>query len=263
MVKNAPDPNSPITEQELNEYAEKYTHFSLEMNVAKQLSQLGFKTFHSGTYEDPVTKKRREFDIRAIKLKNECYLHLSVECKNISASSPILVQSVQRNETEAFHDILEIKGTDSINILTMRGKDSFYSSKPDSWVSKSVDQIARKGINISGNDEKTFEKISQAIHSSAEVICDATPGEDILGRRYLFLPILVIPDETLWEIIYDIDGTILSKVKKIKSASHFLHSSWINKFSGTQYTFSHLEIVTFSEISNFLKKIKSSHFGFK
>lgn len=77
-----------INVQDVNEYLEKYSDFSFEIKVLKKLVSLGFQCEHSGTYEDPTTKKTREFDIRAWKIdqlgkKTTFRFCLAVECKNL------------------------------------------------------------------------------------------------------------------------------------------------------------------------------------
>jgi hypothetical protein len=52
--------------------------------VLKELTDLRLMCQHGETYEDPITKKSREFDIRALMYGAESvYIHLSLECKNI------------------------------------------------------------------------------------------------------------------------------------------------------------------------------------
>ena len=58
---------APVTLKDLNEYlSESTSDFSFELEVLKELRSHHLKCEHGGHYEDPVTKKSREFDIRAL-----------------------------------------------------------------------------------------------------------------------------------------------------------------------------------------------------
>ena len=59
----------PITESDVKRYLNNYSDFSFELQVLKKFVDLGFKCSHSGTYEDPVTSKSRQYDIRALHQK--------------------------------------------------------------------------------------------------------------------------------------------------------------------------------------------------
>jgi len=54
---------------------------SLLNKCTKKISQLGFDCRHSGTYEDPITAKTREYDIRADKRKDNFIFRSAIECK--------------------------------------------------------------------------------------------------------------------------------------------------------------------------------------
>ena len=62
MSKLLPD---PITQSDLEEYLSDYADFSFELRVLKVLTDLKLQCQHGGTYEDPVTGKSREFDIKS------------------------------------------------------------------------------------------------------------------------------------------------------------------------------------------------------
>src|SRR5260221_9507876 len=97
---------APITEAELEKFVKDESDFGFEMSVLSILRKLEFTCWHSGTYEDPVTQKIREFDIRAEK-KSIGKLFLAVECKNIRTN--LLVSAVPRTRREAFHNIIKIR----------------------------------------------------------------------------------------------------------------------------------------------------------
>ncbi|HVN14346.1 MAG TPA: hypothetical protein VMT73_01300, partial [Anaerolineales bacterium] len=81
--------DNPITESDIEEYLNGYSDFSFEIQVLNKFLGLGFTCEHGGVYDDPVTHKSREFDIRALYNKGAIRLRLSVECKNLHDNFPL------------------------------------------------------------------------------------------------------------------------------------------------------------------------------
>ena len=57
--------NDPIDSTDLVEFLDTSSDFAFELACVKRLSELGYRCQHGGSYVDPVTKKARQFDIRA------------------------------------------------------------------------------------------------------------------------------------------------------------------------------------------------------
>ncbi len=71
---------TPLTAENISTYLKDNSNFSFEAQVAKILRDYGFNVSHAGTYIDGVTKKIRQFDIRAeIDLPLFKVGHLAVE----------------------------------------------------------------------------------------------------------------------------------------------------------------------------------------
>ena len=90
--------NEPIVKSDMLEYLTSYSDFSFELTVLKMLRELELECEHGGHYEDPVTNKSREFDIRAIKTIEQYRVRLAIECKNIRENFPILISCVPRHD---------------------------------------------------------------------------------------------------------------------------------------------------------------------
>ena len=75
--------NDAISEIDLIEYLDSSSDFSFELSVLKMLRESNIGCEYGGLYEDPVTGKSREFDIRATKTISNYRVRLAVECKNI------------------------------------------------------------------------------------------------------------------------------------------------------------------------------------
>jgi len=236
-----------ITAKDMEEFVGCNSDFAFEMHVLAQLRALGFECAHSGTYRDPVSDKMRQFDIRAIKHRDNFTLALAVECKNLRPNNPLLLSAVPRTPSESFHDLLVWKrwthaGHPSVRPIT--GGDSAY--KPEDMVGKKTDQVGRdtSGALVS-NDEPTFDKLNQAVNSCRDLVRDFPPkGDEPLVRAVV--PILVVPEGLLWQADYDRDGRLVEGPRAVEHTTLFLNNTWLvetglNPIPCRQ---SHIEFVT-------------------
>lgn len=254
-----------ITQVDIEEYLNDYADFSFELRVLKELGDLKLRCQHGGTYDDPVTGKSREFDIRALMYGDEVLrIHLSVECKNIQPNFPLVVHCLKRTENESYNELIRtlvpsnspaltiLESAESVRLTT----NSLYL-KGD-YVAKSADQVgrARHDNTIVATDGGVFEKISQAINASSALISEAHYLEIDDEDRYTFVcPVLIVPDSTLWTVKYSDDGGRIGAPELINHVSYFIGREWsTGGVPSLSYTLSHLEILTFSEIKNFVTK---------
>ncbi|MDM8541087.1 hypothetical protein QUF90_08360 [Desulfococcaceae bacterium HSG9] len=265
----------PIKKHDIEEYLDQYSDFSFELKVLNLLNQMGFECEHSGIYEDPITKKTREFDIRATKSFGFRHVKLSVECKNFRENFPLVAHCCKRKQDESYHNVLVNKHVDK-NKSILTGKDpssimkrlssphSLY--KKDEFVAKSIDQVGRTANGITSNDGSVFEKINQAIHSAYDLIAKAHyKDQGIDGKVELVLPVLVIPDDRLWVVKYDQEGNMLGNIELCNHLTQYVGQKWKVGYVGDNYLFndfawytlSHLEIITVSS----LKSILENYFG--
>lgn len=250
-----------IEQTDLSEYLENESDFSFEMIVLHRLGEMGFSCEHGGTYEDPFTSKRREFDIRAKYNNDNKYFSMAAECKNIRVNFPLLASLVPRREGESFHDLVSYDNTSS------HGRALFASERirkqnslfypVDGMVAKKLDQVGR-ALNgkIVGNDSNTFDKLTQAANSAHDLV-----KSSCLRRGKAFFeficPVLVVPDDRLWAVEYSTKGDQLGEPKKINACSLYLDQSWViqNGLTSTSITLSHLDVVTYSHLEKYVKRI--------
>lgn len=243
---------APITEADLKEFVKAEADFAFEMRVLKALRDLGFECEHGGTYRDPITDKIRQFDIRAHRNTGMHHLALAVECKNLRAARPLLLHTVARRDIEAYHELIVDAPTDdeTAKVTRFTAYDSAY--RPGDFVGKATDQVSRsKDGAFLSSDHEVFDKITQAVNSARDLISSAfTPG----GRRrtHAIIPVLVLPDATLWQVEYADDGSVSDGPKPMPTATLFLKHSWTvetTRLHGYRsYSISHLEIVGVSAL---------------
>lgn len=264
--------DDPVTKNDINEYIKEYSDFSFEVKVLKKLISLGFNCDHAGTYEDPITKKTREFDIRAKKClidepKFKLNICLSVECKNLRNNFPLVVHCMPRQKNECYLDLIWAYKSDSPSVIpkySMRVplKDEASPYKQLDAVGKSCDQVGRRATQsgeIIGNDGDVFEKISQAINAGYDLIqkahYEADKGIDVIS---IVVPVLIVPNNSVWSVWYNLQGEIEREPTQESNVEYYLNKSWLVGNSSaeysTRYYISHLEIAQIDSIKKMIDK---------
>lgn len=275
--------------------------FSFEMEVLQALSNKKFQCDHSGLYIDPYTKKNREFDIRArLNVKDNWHINLAVECKKIDPESPLIIHSTMIPINDRVHSLIinysnykkessstisfidnasAIYGANFAKALNhqVRYKDTPKGSFPSltssfEFVGRSMDQLKSKMVGkdkvYTLNDSEIHEKFSQAQHSLVEMIEDSYNFEYKKGpvrHQFFNLPILVVPNNTLWEQRYNPDGKKNGEPYPIKRVPFYINKTYQDEFH--KYTPSFflrfMEIVTFDGLTEFLETMLNTDDGFQ
>jgi hypothetical protein len=259
--------DSSITVEDVKEYLATQDDFALELFVYNQARTLGLNATHGGTYEDPVTKKPRQYDVRAWIEDRNRRIDLAIECKSLRPSYPLLVSRIRRIAAESYHQIVysfkRERGMLDINLdlvparsVTLREDNSIYPERD--YVGKSTSQIGRteRGDFVSG-DAEVFEKWSQALSSADELISDATYHYERSEKKVFLtavLPILVISDGTLWVADYSDEGVLESEPKQVDEALLYVGREY-SRPVGISFNVSHLHVLTKCGVSAFLKKV--------
>lgn len=270
----------PIGSHELVDYLNTSSDFDFELRTLKMLRQYGLQCSHSGHYEDPVTKKSRQFDLRAIKTSStQAYtnrIRLAVECKNIGDNFPVLVLCTPRHDSESFHDVVVVTDPklssgdipafhSRARAYRMRLEHSIY--KPGSMVGKSTVQVGRSiDGGFTSNDSEVFEKWSQCLSSATDLVDDIYwDGKNEKNARFLstVIPIVVIPDGRLWVVEYSDDGNRCSDPIQSDRCPCFVGKEYEvgNKMASTWMSISHIEIMTFSGLESFVSAQLCSDMG--
>ena len=228
--------DQPITSAEIEKYLNSQDDFALEMQVYSLASSLEYQVSHGGTYEDPITKKPRQYDIRAFVERNERRVDLAIECKSLKQSYPLVVSRIPRIRSESYHQLvcsLDRDGgplrlysdspSETLRIENRSGRPVYAEGE---LVGKSTTQVglSDKGDFISG-DTEAYDKWSQALSSLAELAGDACRYKEKSDSRFyltMLFPILVIPDGTLWVADYDTSGRLVSQPHSVDETTLFM-----------------------------------------
>lgn len=258
--------DAQIGQADLIEYLNTASDFAFELRCLERLTGLGFQCQHGGSYTDPVTKKTRQFDIRAQKSHEKLGVRCAIECKSVADSFPLLVMCVRRPADESFHELIrsyhpdmveqsyfsfpEIRAYDKrCETIRVTTPHSVYAV--DQFVGKSCAQVGKKAHNdsIDASDAEVFEKWSQALASADDLAHEATEESEQRKDAFLslILPVLVVPDGSLWQTNYESNGTRIDDPVQTDRCSFFVgqyySAGWLQ---GTSLTVSHLEFVTLS-----------------
>ncbi|HEY4748948.1 MAG TPA: hypothetical protein VIH60_01015 [Steroidobacteraceae bacterium] len=250
---------APLTAEDLGAYISSQDDFAFEREVYHKANGLGFSTDHAGLYEDPVTNKARQYDIRASKTVNDQRICLTIECKGLSASYPLLVSCVPRSLAESFHEVLytdTVQGVGGSYTRVALKKRLHRAGDP---VGKSMRQVRRDHRGELTSGDEVFDKWMQALASAADLIRDAADqlSAPASGKpRYVaVLPVLVVSDETLWVADYASNGRLQRAPFTVSDITFYLGRKYELPRERLTFTISHLHVYTRSNVHTLFEQI--------
>ena len=265
FARNNMAPNA----QQIQEAIEKDSDFAHEMRVGKILSELicnlrtdRFTDFrlkpveHGGTYTDYITGKPRQFDYRFTISRDYESVNWAVECKNLHPDCPMVVCGRPRTSEESFHTFLQAEDFYKKGIKV---DNNFSIYEFESFVGKSVVRIkptkdAQKRqtepFSVDG-DKDIYEAWSQAISFCHDIVDKISkPQTEKLIREFI-LPIVVIPNNSLWIAEYTSDGQLKEGPKQVDECYYYVgHEIAIPK--SNILSISHIHFVTLNGLSKML-----------
>lgn len=233
------------------------------------------KCEHGGHYDDPVTNKSREFDIRATKTIKHSRVRMAIECKNIRENFPILISCIPRHEQESFHQIAIVSepknefyiaglAQSRARTLSIYGEHSLY--KLHEPVGKSTVQVGRATDGtIAANDSELYEKWGQCLTSANDLVDHVYWDGHDDKESYLsaVVPFVVIPNGRLWIVAYDEEGNRVCDPKLTDRVSCFIGKDYEmgTKLTSATMSLSHVEIVTFDGLRAFIDRYLKTEEG--
>lgn len=258
--------DKPITKADLEEFIKTQDDFALELYVYSLARKLGFTATHAGSYSDRITGKTRQFDVRAsLSCGDDVNVYLAIECKSLRSSFPLLISQIPRIPSESFQDVMQAEGVRIVGqtrttvmgprVVRLDGTASIYSA--NQYVGKALVQV---GYNDAGrftaNDHEVFDKWGQAIASVNGLIREAANLQvrSQAPQRSIALPVLVVPDGTLWIANYSEDGSLQDGPTETDEVQFFIGDSQTYVPNPDfRFTVSHLHVVTKSGLKNLLE----------
>lgn len=254
----------------INSYLQADSDYGFELkclNRVNTMDQCFHEWTHTGTYIDDITSKPREFDIRGSlwpKKSLNHILHVAIECKNLASESPLIVHCSKRATEKAYIQYVDVEFRDENTDYSLKG-DGFdfirdagdlNPYKKNEFVGKSLARLKWNNNQVKSSDSELYDKWSQALSSSHDLIIQSsrTQPEHLrrqkIGSRHFVLPIVAIPEGTLWTANYDDEGQMTQSASEAEEVSYFVDRKY--EISGNEFTCSHVHFVTEPHLPEFL-----------
>jgi hypothetical protein len=256
--------SDPIGVADLNRYLATESDFDFELRVLHALREFGLNCEHGGHYEDPVTKKSREFDIRLRRSEGNYHFFAAIECKNLREYFPLLISCVPRTDGEAWHQVVDVRDRQAFKGIGMsagldgrstirkfEGTQSRYF--PRDWVRKSTAQVGvTSQAEVYAQDSEIYEKWGQSLASLHDFGGEI---EQLPDRSYaMAIPIVVVPDGRLWQAAYAANGTRVRDPEPVDSCAVYAGGAEFRLGLFETYSVSHVEIMTRRGLLGFVQR---------
>jgi hypothetical protein len=259
----------PITLSEIQTYLESQDSFAFEMYVYNLLKDLKFDARHGGTYEDPITKKHRQYDIRASlchPTKNTC-IKLAIECKHLQENSPLLISRTRITPQEARYHLITVSPSTAYRPVSVKldNLEKFYLKKL--YIGKSVSQIIRNENRLISRNEEIHDRWTQALSSAKDLVSGVGLTQLTQQIKVAIIPVLVVPDKTLWVADYSDRGALegepkqINEVVLVENRVYQIHLP-NHEILADGFAISHLHIFTQSGIRSFLEDCANENGSF-
>lgn len=259
MPDNTPQ-DVPLTGADLRQYLQAQDDFAFEREIFTHAQGFGLEVQHAGLYEDPATSKLRQFDLRAIKVNGDHRIRLAIECKSLRPTYPLVVSCVPRAPEESYHCVMFTRrepGQNASHAGIRRVTSSLHGT--GNYVGKDMCQVGRdKRGSLAGSDRELFDKYQQAMASSSDLIAEAAEDHRPRNERSIYtavMPILVVPDGTLWAAWYTSRGRLERDPAQTDEVAFYLGRDYPLVREGLTFTISHLHIMTTRGVADLLRQV--------
>ena len=245
--------NVDIDANDINEFLENHDDLALELFVLKKARDSGFNAIHGGFYTDPLTGKPRQYDVRASIGLHQRKIAFAIECKSLKSFYPLIISRMKRISAESYFQYIVSEGAkknysnqpiNPARIVTLEPNYSIY--RVGEYVGKSTIQIGRNEQgDFTFGDSEVYDKWTQAINSAKDIIFASFPN--VTGTEVpihtAIIPILVVPDKTLWVIDYADNGAVRVGPTQVDEAVYYIDKEYESPI-GQPYKISHLHFYT-------------------
>lgn len=258
--------DAEISQQDIADYLRTKDDFGFETAVFHDCVSEGLIAEHGGTYQDPVTRKDRQFDIRGYTTNKNRVVRLAIECKNLSKNYPLVVSCVPLIAKEKYQEIILSGERESHPLVstiwraeTHRLTGSYCMFSQAAVTGKSTTQIGKSTSDeLVGGDAEVFEKWSQAIASAHELVEESADDHRLVNDKVaatLILPVLVVSDGTLWTAQYSEEGASVGSPQAADECIVYLGKAVSSIQLNSSYTFSHLLVFTRTKFRQYLHRL--------
>jgi len=270
-IKSKPTTPQP-TPEDIKKLVLEEDDFGHEMRVANVFAELptkiglGTNTYfepleRGSSYKDPLAKKTRQpgfrFRINCTQLNTHAGVFLAVECKNLHKDFPLVVSGRNRAYDESYYHFLDGTyddlGNVSAVVRVVAGGGHLYEQ--NQFVGKNFVRIKEgNGRLEAANDSDLFDKWTQVEASCVELLKKAwfSVNPNIRKCRSIILPLVAVPDGSLWMVGYNSKGEIHSGPKQIEECEFFIGKEL--DAAVQPFRLSHLHFVTLKGFAQLLRR---------
>jgi hypothetical protein len=227
---------------------------------------------HGGTYVDQITNKPRQFDYRfriwrEVHTQKHQNVSFAVECKNLHPSSPLVITGRKRAQEETFHTFIHHheNGTGFSSVEGKMYKSNFLSQiyPLGEFVGKNhlkLSSVKNGKLCVDKNlQTDIYDRWSQAVASSRDLAENAlwfARNRQILDCLSFIMPLVVVPDESLWKAEYDNSGKLSNEPVATNEVRYFIATPFckgIGNFTSPWFVVTNIHFVTITGLKNLLE----------
>lgn len=227
------------------------------------------RPLHSGCYRDYATNKMRQFDYQCeiigdFDSPNQKKVFLAVECKNIPETCPLVIFCVRRTEPTYYTYVESNRANSVVRRVDMP---NWIYNEP--FVGKKCARIKWRDdgftIDSQAGEKEVFERYAQALSSAFDLarrscsFARATHKEVISS---LILPLIVLPDRSLWRVDHDGAGSIVGEPVLVEQCSYFVdwrfNAGELAHLNQNDFAFTHVQFLTLQGFGAFVAKFSRS-----
>lgn len=263
-----------IKAEDIEAHLTERDDFDLELRAFREMHQYGWNPQHGGNYTDPVLGKLRQYDHRGYHgFPLNRHIAMATECKSLTPEFPLVISRVRRSDVDSYHDLIKMwragpgKGGPLVDVVSS-GPLGMQLYATGDWVGKSTTQIKHANSSAKSkyqtSDSDVYDKWTQALASAAELLdvvknVSVPDKADDYPTLVFVMPVLVVPDGTLWAVDYQEDGT-RGKPHQVSDAVLFVDRTkrFGAGYSVLNYRFRNLNIYTLTSFSGVLRNLNSA-----
>lgn len=261
-----------IKAEDIEAHLTERDDFDFELRVFREMHQQGWNPHHGGTYTDPVLGKIRQYDHRGYRgFTLNRHIAMATECKSLTPEYPLVISRVKRSDADSFHDLIKLwrpgPGKGPLVTVVSSGPQGMQLYPLGGWLGKSSTQIKHASSGVKSkyqtSDSELYDKWTQALASAADLV-DVMKNVSVPDKAkdyptlVFVMPVLVVPDGSLWAVDYEEDGT-RGKPQQVGEA--VFYADRVKRFAAQDaaltYKLNNLNIYTVTSFSTLLRNLDS------
>jgi hypothetical protein len=234
--------------------------FAFEIRVRALLTKYGASNVrHGWSYLDPVEEKPRQFDLRGdlCHFRGVRSIQLAIECKNLDPNAPLVISGTARAHDEAYHHYISSGSLQPSVFVAGPGVRAVYHQYE--FVGRNIVRLSQKGDELERSKREDeadiYKRWSQALASAVDPAKSAATNGSL---KTAVIPIVVVPDGTLWQVFYDEKGDLQGEPMRTDSTTFFVGHEIELIPRNLWMKLSHVQFFTVAGLDKFLASLTTT-----